>query len=238
MKPYQQVIIQECGEPLLPIPDDLFAFVLPHPYQALNAPYGNKSPFYLRQSVLEGLITAQQCLSCVQPGWRIQVFDAYRPVAVQQFMVNYSFAELAHAQGLSVATLSNQQQQELLASVYQFWAQPSLNPDMPPPHSTGAAVDITLVDETGHPIDMGSPIDEISPRSYPEHYAQHSDSLAQQYHQHRQLLATIMTQAGFLRHQNEWWHFSMGDQMWAWLKDPLHNPRTLVARYGRYDLCN
>ncbi|WP_413325826.1 M15 family metallopeptidase [Synechococcus sp. MIT S9503] len=25
-----------------------------------------------------------------------------------------------------------------------------------------------------------------------------------------------MTEAGFARHPNEWWHFSHGDQLWAW----------------------
>jgi D-alanyl-D-alanine dipeptidase len=27
-----------------------------------------------------------------------------------------------------------------------------------------------------------------------------------------------MTAAGFDRHGNEWWHFSLGDQMWAWAR--------------------
>ena len=25
-----------------------------------------------------------------------------------------------------------------------------------------------------------------------------------------------MRSAGFVRHPNEWWHFSHGDQLWAW----------------------
>ena len=32
-------------------------------------------------------------------------------------------------------------------------------------------MDLTLVDESGQEIDMGSPIDEISERSYPDHFA-------------------------------------------------------------------
>jgi D-alanyl-D-alanine dipeptidase len=27
-----------------------------------------------------------------------------------------------------------------------------------------------------------------------------------------------MDAAGFSRHANEWWHFSLGDQMWAWAR--------------------
>ena len=30
------------------------------------------------------------------------------------------------------------------------------------------------------------------------------------------LLDEVMRSAGFRRHGNEWWHFSLGDQMWAW----------------------
>jgi len=26
----------------------------------------------------------------------------------------------------------------------------------------------------------------------------------------------IMTKFGFTQHPNEWWHFSYGDQLWAW----------------------
>jgi len=25
-----------------------------------------------------------------------------------------------------------------------------------------------------------------------------------------------MTKFGFAQHPNEWWHFSYGDQLWAW----------------------
>ena len=32
----------------------------------------------------------------------------------------------------------------------------------------------------------------------------------------RSLLFSVMEQAGFVQHPNEWWHFSYGDQLWAW----------------------
>jgi len=46
----------ECGEPLVPIPLEMFAVVSPHPYQHPEAPYGERSPYHLRQSVLNSLI--------------------------------------------------------------------------------------------------------------------------------------------------------------------------------------
>ncbi|MDY6937557.1 MAG: M15 family metallopeptidase [Cyanobacteriota bacterium] len=228
MKDYQRVPICECGEPLVPIPPDRFAFESPHPYEKIGAPYGKRSPFFLRQGVLDRLIAAQTHLQQQQPGWRIQIFDAYRPVEVQQYMVDYTFEETVRSRGLSLAELTPTQRQEILSQVYQFWAVPSLDPALPPPHSTGAAIDVTLVDAENRPVDMGSPIDEMSPRSYPNHFAQSTDAIARQYHHHRQRLADAMTSAGLIQHPREWWHFSFGDQLWVWL-----SRSTSTARYGR-----
>ncbi len=152
MKPYQSLAIVECGEPLLPIPDTLVALVSPHPYENVGAPYGNKSPFYLREGVLNGLIAAQERLQAQHPDWRIQVFDAYRPIAVQQYMVDYTFRDVARSKGLPLDHLTESQREAILELVYEFWAVPSLDPATPPPHSTGGAIDVTLVDESGVPF--------------------------------------------------------------------------------------
>jgi len=233
MKPYQQIPILECEELLVPIPLELFAVELPHPYQRLGAPYKERSPYHLRQSVLNSLLQAQAQLQRYYPNWRIQIFDAYRPVAVQQFMVNYTFAEVVKNQGFTPAQLSKAQQQAIWEQVYQIWAVPSLDPNTPPPHSTGAAVDITLVDHAGKTVNMGSAIDEVSGRSHPDYFANSNNTVVLQYHTHRQLLWDVMRQAGFQRHPGEWWHFSLGDQMWAWLSNQTNLANPVVARYGR-----
>ncbi|MBD2103465.1 M15 family metallopeptidase [Leptolyngbya sp. FACHB-261] len=231
MKPYQTIPIQECGEALVPISES-FAFQDPHPYVRAGAPYKHKSPFWVRSGVLVKLQEAQAQLHELVPGWRLKIFDAYRPVAVQQYMVDYTFIQQAKAQGLNPASLIAAQQQELYAQVYTFWAVPNENPATPPPHSTGAAVDVTLVDAGGQEVDMGSPIDEMSPRSYPDHFQDASESKAQQFHAHRQLLHRVMTSSGFQRHTLEWWHFSFGDQFWAWRLQTTAQI-TAIACYGR-----
>ncbi|MBW4646345.1 MAG: D-alanyl-D-alanine dipeptidase [Goleter apudmare HA4340-LM2] len=233
MRPYHQIPIVECGEPLVRIPLELFAVESPHPYEKLGAPYGENSPYYLRRSVIESLIQAQNYLQLLHPNWQIQIFDAYRPVAVQQFMVDYSFASEMELRGLTQAQLSPNQNQEIWEAVYQIWAVPSLDEKTPPPHSTGAAVDITLVDDRGKIVNMGSPIDELSERSHPDYYANTSHPEAQNYHAHRQLLRDIMLKAGFQRNPKEWWHFSDGDQMWAWVSNQANPANSLTARYGR-----
>jgi zinc D-Ala-D-Ala dipeptidase len=226
MKPYQQIQIAECGEPLVAIPLEKFAVESPHPYQLLGAPYQGRSPYYLRQGTLDRLLQAQIYLQQTHPQWRIKIFDAYRPIAVQQFMVDYAFSQVLQAEGLSVEQLSPTQQQALWQQVYQIWAIPSADPKTPPPHSTGAAVDITLVDAAGMTVNMGSAIDEMSARSQPDYFARSADSIEQQYHDRRQLLRDVMLKAEFTRHPGEWWHFSYGDQMWAWSSDRA------VACYG------
>ncbi len=227
MKPYQTIPIQDCGEPLIPLPLEKFSVEKPHPYQKLGACYGEKSPYFLRSQVLEALIEAQSYLQQEYPGWKIHIFDAYRPVAVQKFMVDYTLTSLLKEKALTLEQLSSTQQENLWQQVYQIWAVASDDLATPPPHSTGAAVDITLVDDRGQLLDMGGEIDELSERSQPNHYANPTDSNGKSYHQRRELLNQMMTRVGFLRHPGEWWHFSLGDQMWAW------QSQTAIAYYGR-----
>jgi zinc D-Ala-D-Ala dipeptidase len=232
VKPYQQMAIAECNEPLVPLLASEFSLVLPHPYAQLGAPYGDKSPFFVRQGVRDRLLMAQTRLQAIHPGWQIQVFDAYRPIGVQQFMVDYTFEQLVRTEGLEARQLGEAERQAFLDQVYEFWAVPNSDPALPPPHSTGAAIDVTLVDGLGIAIAMGSPIDEVSPRSYPQHFATNSDPQAQQFHAARSLLLQVMTGAGFTQHPNEWWHFSFGDQMWAWLQSAAGAAEPTIARYG------
>jgi zinc D-Ala-D-Ala dipeptidase len=228
MKPYQKILILECGEPLVEVPL-IFPRECPHPYVALGAPYGEHSPFYLRQGVIERLSHAQKQLEQRPENWRLKIFDAYRPIPVQQFMVQYTFEQEAQAQGVEPQAISEAEREALMARVYQFWAPPSTDPATPPPHSTGGALDVTLVDESGQEIDMGSPIDEISDRSYPDYFT----AVAPNVHHHRQILKQVMLDAGFKQHQNEWWHFSYGDQMWVWLNQQSEGNAPKQAIYGR-----
>ena len=222
MKPYQSVPIAESGEAIVPIPADLFVLTEPHVYASLGADYAGRSPYFLRESVLSRLIAAQLCLYEKEPELNFKIFDAYRPIAVQQFMVDHTFSELKGDRQLDAT-----EEEEVWQQVYKFWAVPSDNPATPPPHSTGAAIDLTLITESGDAVDMGGEIDEIGDRSYPNFYAGSSELTERQYHVNRELLREAMTQAGFAQHPNEWWHFSFGDQLWAW------QTKQEIAHYGK-----
>jgi zinc D-Ala-D-Ala dipeptidase len=230
MRPWSPIPIDDCGEPLLELPAALWRLE-PHPYQALGAPYGQLgSPFRLRHGVLQRLLQAQALLGRQRPGWRLAIFDAWRPVAVQQFMVEHAIASECLKRGTDPHQPSPMREL-VMAEVGRFWAPPSTDPAMPPPHSTGAAVDLTLAEASGHPLAMGGAIDAIGPVSEPDHHAEAArldpDGKAGHWHRRRQLLAEVMVGAGFSQHPNEWWHFSYGDQLWAW------RTGSATALYGR-----
>ncbi|MCB4398809.1 M15 family metallopeptidase [Synechococcus sp. MU1625] len=216
MRPWSPIPIEECGEPLQDLPRE-FLRMEPHPYMALGAPYGaSGNPFQLRQGVVQRLLKAQQRLSDHDPSLRLSIFDAWRPIAVQAFMVEHSIADLCRERGVEL--MSGDAFDRVVADVGRFWAAPSRDPATPPPHSTGAAVDLTLSSREGIPLEMGGEIDAIGAISEPEHYAGQEDPDARCWHQRRQLLADVMNASGFAQHPNEWWHYSFGDQLWAWRK--------------------
>ena len=214
MRPWSLIPIAECGEPMQELPPALLRME-PHPYMALGAAYGaSGTPFQLRLGVVQRLLDAQQQLIEHDPSLRLSIFDAWRPIAVQAFMVDHSIAELCRERGVEVR--SGNAFDQVVADVGRFWAAPSRDPMTPPPHSTGAAVDLTLSSSDGTPLAMGGEIDAIGAVSEPQHYAGRDDSNARRWHQRRQLLAEVMGAAGFAQHPNEWWHYSFGDQLWAW----------------------
>lgn len=235
-KSYLAVPIAECDEPLVGIPTTACAFTHPHPYAILGAPYADVSPWQLRRGVVPALLDAGRHLAARRPGWQLKLFDAYRPVPVQAFMVWREFEIQAAGLGLSLAAYGSPADlacrapdlyDQLARTVFVFWSMPSDDPRTPPPHSTGAAIDLTLLDEQGQDVDMGGAIDETTARSYPEYYANAVSPDAGLYHERRQLLNDVMSTAGFSRHANEWWHFSLGDQMAA------HAKGSAQAIYGR-----
>ncbi|SBO42336.1 M15 family metallopeptidase [Cyanobium sp. NIES-981] len=222
-RPWNAIPISPCPEPLVPLPEDLWRLE-PHPYIAAGAPYGGGgSPFQLRQGVVARLLAAQLALRRQRPSWRLAIFDGWRPLAVQAFMVRHATAELCRQRGLDPHR-PGPALEAVAREVGGFWAPPNPDPAAPPPHSTGAAVDLTLADERGAPISMGSPIDAIGEVSAPDHFQRlAAGSLdpvererAQVFHGRRQLLQAVMQEAGFAQHPAEWWHFSWGDQLWAW----------------------
>lgn len=218
LRPWSPIPIRDNGEPLLELPPALRRCE-PHPYQLLGAPYGGAGPFRLRRGVIERLLVAQAALGREQPGWQLAIFDAWRPLAVQRFMVRHALEQECRERGIDPDHPSPALE-EATQLVGRFWAPPSEDPHTPPPHSTGGAVDLTLAESNGEDLAMGGAIDALGPVSEPDHYASAAAANPMgpeaHWHRRRRLLASCLAEAGFAQHPNEWWHFSYGDQLWAW----------------------
>ena len=88
------------------------------------------------------------------------------------------------------------------------------NPQRGSIHSFGMALDITIVDEAGRELDMGTGFDDMTALSHPalEERFIASGELTVDQIANRQLLRDAMFQAGFVGINTEWWHFDCGDR--------------------------
>lgn len=233
-----EIKIVECGEPLAPIPNDgRFVFADPHPYLALGAPYGDATPFVVRLSVLAALEKAAMLLDEFHPGYRFKIYDAYRPIEVQAFMVEHVADEYCRkVAGILLQEAEDEIKERAYAHAHGIWAPAINDPYAPPPHSTGAAIDLTIVDETGKELDMGSLIDEHE-NAHPESFLDSEHPKADEYQKNRDTLKAFMESSGFSRLPHEWWHFSLGDQHST--LDKIRRGfalETSPAKYGRAEL--
>lgn len=238
IKVSRSVGIKECNEELVEIPSDIFSLEKTHPYLSAGAPYGAKSPFVVRKTILDKLLIAQVFISKYSPGTGIHIYDGYRPVAVQSYMVQKTFDETLSKVGLTRESASSSEINKAWERVFSVWALPSEDPCTPPPHSTGGVVDVGLIDSNGKFFDMGCVFDEEPPTALPFyfHFVEATPETASVI-KNRELLFNAMKFAGFQRLPHEPWHFSYGDQAWAYLEaiDQGLSVGDIKAIYGRLE---
>jgi len=180
-----------------------------------NPPYwhrveGSVPDLLARKSVAEKL--AQVNARLKPQGLELYVFDAWRPRAVQAY-----FHDVWVPRELSRRDPSLKGE-ALMREVGRYWSAPTANDDAPAPHSTGAAVDLTLRWTGGEQLWMGCLFDDASEISHRDRLETHcndrsfSDTEARA---NRRLLHWVMHEHGFVGYTEEWWHFSYGDQYWA-----------------------
>lgn len=144
---------------------------------------------FLRTEAAIALEQAAQWIAIQRPGTRIRVLDAVRPQRVQEQL----YAEL---EGTPLTMY--------LA-----------HPERGSIHSFGMAVDVTLLDASGHELDMGSGFDEMTLLSHPDREAENlaQGQLTSQHLENRGWLRAAMRHAGFHSIHSEWWHFDCGDRV-------------------------
>ena len=132
-----------------------------------------------------------------QQGYRLKVFDAYRPQCAVDHFVRWS--------------------QDIADTVMKPYFYPDLAKERLFPegficehssHTRGSTVDLTLFCEaTGREVDMGGTFDWFGMSSYPSYTDLSDEQLAM-----RQLLRDAMLRHGFLPFDTEWWHFTLRNE--------------------------
>lgn len=156
----------------------------------------------LRRGTADRLALAAQALP---PGYRLLVLDAHRTLAEQ----NALFEDARRQFSTQYPEKSDAEIREL---VEMYVSAPSSNPRTPPPHTTGGAIDVTLLGPNG-PLNMG-------PNGHQAEAATsfYMDQLwPPSVNENRRLLYTVMVEAGFTNYPPEWWHYDYGDQFWGYL---------------------
>ena len=139
---------------------------------------------FLQPDVAQMLVEAHRYLKSLHPELRLLVYDAARPLSVQRAMWERVKDTPFH----------------------RYVA----NPDRLSLHNFGAAVDLTIVDSFGNPLDMGTPFDFFGRAAgiNDEEGLVKQGLITQQHVQNRQLLRQVMRHVGFRTIHGEWWHFN------------------------------
>ncbi len=111
-------------------------------------------------------------------GLSLKIFDCYRPLSVQEHL----WAKVPDAKYVTP-------------------------PERGSMHNRGIAVDLTLVDENGVELDMGTAFDFFGPEAHHTYR-----NLPAQVLDNRKHLMEVMQLTGFQEIRTEWWHYSYKDQ--------------------------
>ena len=130
-------------------------------------------------------------------GYRLKVFDAYRPVIAVKHFVMWGIEDTDIR--MKPFFYPDLEKEELFMKGY-IATRSS--------HSRGSTVDLTLLDmKTGKEVDMGSPFDMFSEVSHPDY-----KGITKEQYDSRMLLQSVMMRNGFEPFDTEWWHFTLRDE--------------------------
>lgn len=148
--------------------------------------YGKLNQCYLHPETATKLLVADSILQAGYPQYHLLIYDGARPHFVQELMYNL-YRKMPVAQGLYLSHPNNH----------------SL-------HNYGAAVDLTLCNNQGIPVDMGTEFDHFGAESHigDEWGLKNSGKITEEAFNNRKLLRKIMLEARFTPITFEWWHFN------------------------------
>lgn len=153
----------------------------------------------LTRAAAEALAKAAADLK--QQGYRLKIYDAYRPQSAVDHFVRWS---------------KDHNATEMKDYFYPELEKDSLFPQdyimEKSGHTRGSTLDLTIFDMSkGKEVDMGGTFDYFGERSHPDF----KGDLTQQQIDNRNLLRNAMMKAGFEPLYSEWWHFTLKDEPFA-----------------------
>ncbi|MDQ2985726.1 MAG: hypothetical protein M3R13_03255 [Armatimonadota bacterium] len=190
----QHIPIVECGEPLVN-------------YLELSPRImvGSGRWVYQRQALLRKSVAEQlaQAANQLPEPFTLAVVEGWRPPHIQKrmYMAAWNRWKERHPDWSDAA---------LRRVVNRFTAPPHRR--VPPPHTTGGAVDVWLGDESGTILDHIRPYEVGDSKAYPFI----SKNLGEQATLHRRILADALLLTEITNYPSEYWHWSYGDQGWAY----------------------
>jgi D-alanyl-D-alanine dipeptidase len=171
---------------------------------------------FLRRTLYQKLVAAQKRLP---HGYHLCVYEGYRSLSLQKMLFDQHYANTAQLHPNWNRTRLFQETIKLVAPVTNLDGSVNI-----PPHSTGSAVDLYLIDDKGIAVDMG-----IHPKDWMQDEggvlsltASHAISAAAK--KHRQMMSTVLQAEGLVNYPTEYWHWSYGDRYWAFV---THHPKTI-----------
>ncbi len=145
--------------------------------------YGDLECAYLERGFAKRIAKAQELLEQKHHGYRFIIYDASRPMSVQRKM-------RALVEGTVLAV---------------YVAEAKLGGR----HNYGVAVDISILDDKGKALDMGTPFDHFGWKAHTgqEDLWLKEGKISQEVWQNRKLLRSIMSAVGLRPYCREWWHY-------------------------------
>lgn len=160
---------------------------------------------YVREEVYQMLIDAANRLPT---GYQFKIYDAWRPFALQQELY-----EVYSDKIINEFHLEGSSEEQKRAVIKKFVSEPVWDRDVPPVHTTGGAIDLTIIGKDGHELEMGTGFDAFSDKTCTSFFEKNEENVVVR--NNRRILYHVMTEAGFTNLPSEWWHFDYGDRFWA-----------------------
>lgn len=199
----------ETHEPLVDLKDQTVIAYGPSPEVPNNTDYTK-----MRQTVYEKLVKAQ---SGLPKGLKLCLYEGYRSLSLQEklFKARYLKVQNLHPEGFH-----DQIFEETMKLV-----SPVINRDGSqniPPHATGGAIDVYLVDETGQQVDMGIEVKDWMEDTDGALSRTDSQCISFEAQQNRDIMSKALFSVGFINYPTEYWHWSYGDRYWAYQTGQSH----------------